>query len=160
MKSNIVPLLLREVTPKQVTIMEELGRGAYGKVRKAVMKDLPKKEVFSKPREERVDMGEGRVVAIKVLLGEKILYVLFKVDTLLGFLRHRSKPVLTPKLETEKKDNKCPKTEKKIISFQQFRFKTHLKNLKKSALFSNCNPCPSDPSFARVWENQQTTFKI
>ena len=50
--------------------MEELGRGAYGKVHKGVMRDLLKKEVFFKPREERVDMGEGRVVAIKVLLGE------------------------------------------------------------------------------------------
>ena len=59
--------------------MEELGRGAYGKVHKGVMKELPKKEVFFKPREERVDMGEGRVVAVKVLLGEKILYVTFKV---------------------------------------------------------------------------------
>ena len=76
MKSNIVPLLLREVTPKRVTIMEELGRGAYGKVHKGVMRELPKKEVFSKPREERVDIGEGRVVAIKVLLGEKFFYVL------------------------------------------------------------------------------------
>ena len=66
--------------------MEELGRGAYGKVHKGVMRDLPKKEVFFKPREERVDIGEGRVVAIKVLLGEKILYVLFKGKRLLpGF---------------------------------------------------------------------------
>ena len=76
MKSNIAPLLLREVPPKRVTIMEELGRGAYGKVHKGVMRELPKKEVFLKPREERVDIGEGRVVAIKVLLGEKFLYVL------------------------------------------------------------------------------------
>ena len=104
MKSKIDPLLLREVTPKRVTIMEELGRGAYGKVHKGVMRDLPKKEVFSKPREERVDMGEGRVVAIKVLLGEKILYMLFKVDKLLGFSSHRSKNVLTSELGT--KDNK------------------------------------------------------
>ena len=50
--------------------MEELGHGAYGKVHKGVMRDVPKKEVFSKPREERVNMSEGRVVAIKVLLGE------------------------------------------------------------------------------------------
>ena len=52
--------------------MEELGRGAYGKVHKGVMRELPKKEAFFKPREERVDVGEGRVVAVKVLLGEKI----------------------------------------------------------------------------------------
>ena len=50
--------------------MEELGHGAYGKVHKGVMRDVPKKEVFFKPREERVNMSEGRVVAIKVLLGE------------------------------------------------------------------------------------------
>ena len=78
-KSSIVPLLLWEVPRERLTIMEELGRGAYGKVHKGVMKELPKKEVFFKPREERVDMGEGRVVAVKVVLGEKILHVIFKV---------------------------------------------------------------------------------
>ena len=60
--------------------MEELGRGAYGKVHKGVMRELPKKQVFFKPREERVDIGEGQVVAIKVLLGEKFLYVLQYCD--------------------------------------------------------------------------------
>ena len=102
MKSTIVPLLLREVTPKRVTIMEELGRGAYGKVHKGVMRELPKKEVFSKPREERVDISEGRVVAIKVLLGEKFFYVLRYWD----FLRDGSKTVLISKLETKEKNNK------------------------------------------------------
>ena len=52
--------------------MEELGRGAYGKVHKGVLKELPKREVFLKPRELRVDTSEGRLVAIKVLLGKKI----------------------------------------------------------------------------------------
>ena len=51
--------------------MEELGRGAFGKVHKGVLKDLPKAEVFFKPREERVEVNEGKVVAIKVLLGEQ-----------------------------------------------------------------------------------------
>lgn len=51
--------------------MEELGRGAFGKVHKGVLKDLPKAEVFFKPREERVEVNEGQVVAIKVLLGEQ-----------------------------------------------------------------------------------------
>ena len=51
--------------------MEELGRGAFGKVHKGVLKELPKAEVFFKPREERVDINEGRMVAIKVLLGEQ-----------------------------------------------------------------------------------------
>ena len=79
LKSSIVPLLLWEVPSERLTIMEELGRGAYGKVHKGVMKELPKKGVFFKPREERVDMGEGRVVAVKVLLGEKIPNVICKV---------------------------------------------------------------------------------
>jgi len=50
--------------------VEELGRGSFGKVHKGVLKELPKAEVFFKPKEERVDINEGRVVAIKVLLGE------------------------------------------------------------------------------------------
>jgi len=50
-------------------MLEELGRGAFGKVHKGDLRELPKREVFFKPREERVDTSEGRVVAIKVLLG-------------------------------------------------------------------------------------------
>ena len=57
--------------------MEELGRGAHGKVHKGVLKELPKREVFLKPRELRVDTSEGRLVAIKVLLGEEIIHVQF-----------------------------------------------------------------------------------
>lgn len=57
--------------------MEELGRGAFGKVHKGVLRELPKREVFLMPREQRVDIGEERVVAIKVLLGEKnVIYYL------------------------------------------------------------------------------------
>ena len=55
--------------------MEELGRGAYGKVHKGVLKELPKREVFLNPRELRVDTSEGRLVAIKVLLGKEITHV-------------------------------------------------------------------------------------
>ena len=51
--------------------MEELGRGAFGKVHKGILKEIPRVEVFFKPREERVEINEGRVVAIKVLLGKK-----------------------------------------------------------------------------------------
>lgn len=51
--------------------MEELGQGAFGKVYKGILRDLPKVEVFFKPREQRVEIREGRVVAIKVLLGEQ-----------------------------------------------------------------------------------------
>lgn len=50
--------------------MEELGRGAFGKVHKGVLRVLPSVEVFFKPREERVEFKEQRVVAVKVLLGE------------------------------------------------------------------------------------------
>ena len=52
--------------------MEELGRGAFGKVHKGVLRELPKAEVFFKSREQRVDTNEGRIVAIKVLIGEQI----------------------------------------------------------------------------------------
>jgi len=50
--------------------MEKLGRGAFGEVHKGVLRELPKAEVFFKPREERVQIYEEREVAIKVLLGE------------------------------------------------------------------------------------------
>ena len=54
--------------------MEELGRGAHGKVHRGVLKELPKREVFLKPRELRLDTSEGRLVAIKVLLGKEITH--------------------------------------------------------------------------------------
>lgn len=69
-KSDIVPLLLKEISPERVTIMEELGRGAFGKVHKGILKEMPKVEVFFKPKEERVDFNEGRVVAVKLLHSE------------------------------------------------------------------------------------------
>ncbi|XP_078358616.1 uncharacterized protein LOC144643290 isoform X2 [Oculina patagonica] len=67
-KSDIVPLLLKETPPQRVTFMEELGQGAFGKVHKGILRDLPKREVFFKPREQRLQVKEGKVVAIKVLL--------------------------------------------------------------------------------------------
>ena len=70
-KSDIVRLLLWEVPPERVTFMEELGRGAFGKVHKGALKELPKAEVFFSRREQRVDLNEGRIVAIKVLLGKE-----------------------------------------------------------------------------------------
>ncbi|CAH3033098.1 unnamed protein product, partial [Pocillopora meandrina] len=66
--SDIVLLLLKEIPPERVTIMEELGRGAFGKVHKAILREMPKVEVFFKPKEEREDhIKEGRVVAVKLL---------------------------------------------------------------------------------------------
>ena len=46
-----------------------IGRGAYGKVHKAVLTQLSGVEVFFKPKEERVEINEGRIVAVKTLLG-------------------------------------------------------------------------------------------
>ncbi|KAJ7323431.1 hypothetical protein OS493_031628 [Desmophyllum pertusum] len=67
-KYKIVRLLHKEIPPQRVTFMEELGRGAYGKVHKGVLTDLAGVEVFFKPKEERVEIKEGKVVAIKTLL--------------------------------------------------------------------------------------------
>ena len=47
-----------------------MGRGAFGKVHRGVLKELPNVEVFYKPKEERVDVQEENVVAVKVLLGK------------------------------------------------------------------------------------------
>ena len=64
--------------------MEELGRGAFGKVHKGILKEMPKVEVFFKPKEERVDLNEGRVVAVKLLHGKEVLiYSLFCLCALL-----------------------------------------------------------------------------
>lgn len=67
--------------------MEELGRGAYGKVHKAVLTQPFGVEVFFKPREERVEMKEGRIVAVKTLLGNNftdVVLVLLGNATALG----------------------------------------------------------------------------
>ena len=69
-KSDIIPLLPREVPPERITFMEELGRGAFGKVHKGALRELPTVEVFYKPKHQRVEIKEGKVVAIKTLLGE------------------------------------------------------------------------------------------
>ena len=58
-----------EVPNERVTIMEELGRGAFGIVYKSVMKGLPEKNTSSKPKDHRLDSHEGRIVATKVLPG-------------------------------------------------------------------------------------------
>lgn len=73
-KSIIVPLLLKETPPQRVIFMEELGQGAFGKVYKGNLRELPKAEVFFKPKEQRVEIKEGKVVAIKVLHGGQTHY--------------------------------------------------------------------------------------
>ncbi|KAL9987764.1 hypothetical protein ACROYT_G002121 [Oculina patagonica] len=57
-----------ETPPQRVTFVEELGQGAFGKVYKGILRDSPKVDVFFKPREQKVEIKEGKVVAIKVLL--------------------------------------------------------------------------------------------
>ena len=61
--------MLLEVPPERVTIMEELGRGAFGRVYKSVMRGLPEKMTSSKPKDHSLDSHEGRIVATKVLPG-------------------------------------------------------------------------------------------
>ena len=51
--------------------MDELGRGAFGKVHRGALKELPTVEIFDKPRDQRVEIKEAKVVAIKTLLGEQ-----------------------------------------------------------------------------------------
>ena len=67
----MIPLLQREVPPERITFMEELGRGAFGKVHKGALRELPTVEIFDKPRDQRVEIKEAKVVAIKTLLGEQ-----------------------------------------------------------------------------------------
>ena len=62
-------LVLLEVPPERVTIMEELGRGAFGRVYKSVMRGLPEKMTSSKRKDHSFDLHEGRIVATKVLRG-------------------------------------------------------------------------------------------
>ena len=74
-KSDITPLQNLEVWPEQVTLLEELGRGAFGKVHKAVLRDSPGVEVFDcNIRGTRVQFKEGRTIAVKVLSGNYILF--------------------------------------------------------------------------------------
>lgn len=74
-KSDITPLQNLEVWPEQVTLLEELGRGAFGKVHKAVLRDSPGVEVFDgKTRGTRVQFKEGRTIAVKVLSGKTISF--------------------------------------------------------------------------------------
>ena len=61
--------MLLEVPPERVTAIEELGRGASGRVYKSVMRGLPEKMTSSKRKDHSLDLHEGRIVATKVLRG-------------------------------------------------------------------------------------------
>lgn len=74
-KSKIVHLLQSEVIPERVTLLEELGQGAFGKVHKGVLRELPKSEVFDKPKRERINEVRETIVAVKVLLGKRIRHI-------------------------------------------------------------------------------------
>jgi len=74
-KSDITPLQNLEVWPEQVTLLEELGRGAFGKVHKAVLRDSPGIEIFDgNIRGARVQFKEGRTIAVKVLSGKNTFF--------------------------------------------------------------------------------------
>ena len=80
-KKEIVHFILLEVPHERVTFMEELGRGAFGKVHKGVMKEVTNANIYpdtskrnpnvhSKNRLRTLKGNKGRIVAVKVLLGE------------------------------------------------------------------------------------------
>ena len=70
-----------EVPHERVTIMGELGRGAFGKVHKGVMKEVTNANIYPDTSERNPNVhskdslrtlkgNKGRIVAVKVLLGE------------------------------------------------------------------------------------------
>lgn len=74
-KSTIIPLLRWEVHPKQVEFKEEIGRGAFAKVLKGILRESPEIEVFYESRTQTVDFKEGRPVAVKLLEGQWFLFL-------------------------------------------------------------------------------------
>ena len=82
-KKEIVHFMSLEVPHERVTIMGELGRGAFGKVHKGVMKEVTNANIYSDTSERNPNVHskdnlrtltgkKGRIVAVKVLLGELI----------------------------------------------------------------------------------------
>ena len=70
-----------EVPDERVIFMEELGRGAFGKVHKGVMKEVTNANIYPDTSERNRNVhskdslrtlkgNKGRIVAVKVLLGE------------------------------------------------------------------------------------------
>ena len=80
-KKEIVHFMSLEVPHERVIIMGELGRGAFGKVHKGVMKEVTNANIYPDTSERNPNVhskdslrtlkdNEGRIVAVKVLLGE------------------------------------------------------------------------------------------
>lgn len=67
--SEIVPLAEWEILPWQIKYEEELGRGAFGVVNKAILTRRVGKEVFETEKLLRSE-EPGQVVAVKVLKGK------------------------------------------------------------------------------------------
>lgn len=61
--------MLLEVPHDQVTVLEELGQGTFGRVYKSVMKRLPVETTSSNLNDHSLDAHKGCIVAIKVLQG-------------------------------------------------------------------------------------------
>ena len=53
--------------------MGELGRGAFGRVHKGVVKEIPNPNVDYKNSQRTLDKNEGRIIAVKVLLGKLLI---------------------------------------------------------------------------------------
>lgn len=70
--SGLAQSMLLEVPHDQVTLLEELGRGTFGRVYKSAMKRLPEEMTSSKLNEHSLDAHKGCIVAIKVLPGALI----------------------------------------------------------------------------------------
>ena len=71
-ESDIAEFMLLEVPHERVTIMEELGRGAFGRVYRSVMRGISETNTSSKHKDHSLDSHEGRIVATKVLPGALI----------------------------------------------------------------------------------------
>ena len=80
-KKEIVHFMSLEVPHERVIFMEELGRGAFGKVHKGVMKEVTNANIYPDTSERNPNVhskdslrtlkgNKGRIVAVKVLLGE------------------------------------------------------------------------------------------
>ena len=80
-KKEIVHFMSLEVPHERVTFMGELGRGAFGKVHKGVMKEVTNANIYPDTSERNPNVhskdslrtlkgNKGRIVAVKVLLGE------------------------------------------------------------------------------------------